>query len=96
VSEFYQSIDTLDHHLLPILLQSHVAELPGDLQECWNLWIIKLQISNMFILNQSSPGENVLKKNLTPQDDCRNLLRSEKSSTLTIKFTSPRIPCIVS
>jgi hypothetical protein len=34
--------------------------------------------------------------NCTPHDDWRNLLKSENSSTFTIMFTSPRIPCIVS
>lgn len=35
-------------------------------------------------------------KNCTPHEDWRNLLKSENSSTFTIMFTSPRIPCIVS
>ena len=34
--------------------------------------------------------------NCTPHEDWRNLLKSENSSTFTIMFTSPRIPCIVS
>lgn len=35
-------------------------------------------------------------KNCTPHEDWRNLLKSENSSTFTMMFTSPRIPCIVS
>ena len=38
----------------------------------------------------------LLQKKRTPQDDVRNLFKSEKSSTLTWTFTSPRVPCIVS
>ena len=34
-------------------------------------------------------------KNCIPQEDCRNLFASGKTSTLTMKFISPRIPCIV-
>lgn len=33
-----------------------------------------------------------LQKNLTPQDDCRNLLRSENRSTLTMTCSWPRMP----
>lgn len=33
-----------------------------------------------------------LLKNCTPQDDCRNLLKSLNNSTLTMIFSSPRTP----
>ena len=33
-----------------------------------------------------------LQKNLTPHEDCRNLLKSVNRSTLTMMFKLPRIP----